>query len=526
MASGRVGGTRSKISGVVGGDVYTIRKESNGSYQQVVAPLPESRPDTLTPAKVIERILMSIVYKYMQAIPAILTEAFGDTLTKSLNLQDFVRQNIRRLRERMEQQEWPRGPIYFYDYGDPYFYPAPLIVSQGKAPLPLTSGEMVFEVEGVWTFTANLARYHQGITVRQWMKDNKMSVGDILVPMVMVVDDIPAFNRLLFERYVFAPAVDLDTVITTELFPTLWDAPENPKIKLKCRLFGAENLLNPYFELTQADAGGQRACAGYALIKSGIVNGVWERSTSYVSTFKQTGSKASLVNTLEDVWDSWYTDRISPEPEPEPEPPTPSPRLPEEYQEVEYVFAKYSDQLEFIQDFDIKKHILWIDFDPIENQRIRLFYSNTKKGALMINSGPNNEQINYLFRYYVANSTTSTLVQYGNYPNQRTKISYGVKNGMLTAEISDRESQSVDASEFLVDEKFSYKLGYTGAYKLYGKVYEFKVLDNSTDEAIKDFIPCYRKADNLCGFYDIINDIFITASDAATTYEAGPDVNY
>lgn len=526
MASGRVGGTRSKISGVVGNDVYTIRKESNGSYQQVVAPLPESRPDTLTPAKVIERILMSIVYKYMQAIPAILTEAFGDTLTKSLNLQDFVRQNIRRLRERMEQQEWPRGPIYFYDYGDPYFYPAPLIVSQGKATLPLTSGEMVFEVEGVWTFTATLARYHQGITVRQWMKDNKMSVGDILVPMVMVVDDIPSFNRLLFERYVFAPAVDLDTVITPELFPTLWDAPESPKIKMKCSLFGPENLLNPYFELTQADAGGQRACAGYSLIKSGIVNGVWERSTSYISTYMQTGSKASLVNTLEDVWPSWYTDRVSPEPEPEPEPPTPSPRLPEEYQEIEYVFAKDSTELVFIQDFNIKKHILWIDYDPVTDTKKTQVVSNTAIGALRIYTGVNNRGFYYLFRYYKIAGTPTQLVLYTGYPIQRTQFSYGVKNNMLIAEIFDRESASVDASGILVDTKFSYKLGYRNDYKLYGKVYEFKVLDNSTDEAIKDFIPCYRKEDNLCGFYDIVNDIFITASDAETTYEAGPDVNY
>lgn len=54
------------------------------------------------------------------------------------------------------------------------------------------------------------------------------------------------------------------------------------------------------------------------------------------------------------------------------------------------------------------------------------------------------------------------------------------------------------------------------------KLYSFKIYDNGT--LIRDFIPCYRVADNEVGLYDIVNNQFYT-NQGTGSFTKGPDVN-
>lgn len=38
-----------------------------------------------------------------------------------------------------------------------------------------------------------------------------------------------------------------------------------------------------------------------------------------------------------------------------------------------------------------------------------------------------------------------------------------------------------------------------------------------------DLVPCYRKADTVIGFYDVVNDVFYT-NEGTGTFVKGPDV--
>lgn len=55
------------------------------------------------------------------------------------------------------------------------------------------------------------------------------------------------------------------------------------------------------------------------------------------------------------------------------------------------------------------------------------------------------------------------------------------------------------------------------------KVYSFKIYDNET--LIRDFIPCYRKSDNVAGMYDIANNKFYTNAGTGD-FIVGDDVSY
>jgi hypothetical protein len=54
------------------------------------------------------------------------------------------------------------------------------------------------------------------------------------------------------------------------------------------------------------------------------------------------------------------------------------------------------------------------------------------------------------------------------------------------------------------------------------KAYSFKIWD--TDILVRDFVPCYRKADSVIWMYDLVNDVFYTNS-WSWTFTKWPDVN-
>lgn len=53
------------------------------------------------------------------------------------------------------------------------------------------------------------------------------------------------------------------------------------------------------------------------------------------------------------------------------------------------------------------------------------------------------------------------------------------------------------------------------------KWYYAKILDSGV--VIRDFVPCYRKSDNVVGMYDLVNDQFYTSAGSGR-FTAGPDV--
>ena len=60
-------------------------------------------------------------------------------------------------------------------------------------------------------------------------------------------------------------------------------------------------------------------------------------------------------------------------------------------------------------------------------------------------------------------------------------------------------------------------------YGLKGKVYNFKVYDSGN--LIANYIPCYRKEDDVIGFYDLVSDTFKTNSGSGA-FSKGPEVEY
>lgn len=59
-------------------------------------------------------------------------------------------------------------------------------------------------------------------------------------------------------------------------------------------------------------------------------------------------------------------------------------------------------------------------------------------------------------------------------------------------------------------------------YNCKAKVYSIKISDRDT--IVRIFIPCYRKADGVIGFYDVLNNVFYTNGNTSGSFTKGPDV--
>ena len=87
MASGRVGGTRSKIRGQVGDIIYQVVRNQDGTYTQISYGKPEDVTQTITPRLQAQRMCTSMVEALMRDLRPIgnISMQSGTNKSKSLN---------------------------------------------------------------------------------------------------------------------------------------------------------------------------------------------------------------------------------------------------------------------------------------------------------------------------------------------------------------------------------------------------------------------------------------------------------
>lgn len=72
---------------------------------------------------------------------------------------------------------------------------------------------------------------------------------------------------------------------------------------------------------------------------------------------------------------------------------------------------------------------------------------------------------------------------------------------------------------YLFGLRYGSGMSWGGHYRIYSYVHK----NNSTNEVLMHLYPCYRKADNVAGMYDIVGNTFLT-NDGSGTFIVGADV--
>lgn len=185
--------------------------------------------------------------------------------------------------------------------------------------------------------------------------------------------------------------------------------------------------------------------------------------------------------------------------------------VPIEYQEVEYIQSNPTGQFSgpridtgLIASSNTK---LEMDFDIYQLSNIQTFY-NSYSGS---GSRYTLLEVSGKFRFDYASSMLNTGLD----------ITLGRHTIVVDKGITiDSNTYGQSQTSFTCSGNL-YLLGsaHDSGYTSYTKLYSAKVYESGT--LMRNFVPCYRKADNEVGLYDLENDAFYTNSGAGTLTKGG-----
>ena len=113
MASGRVGGTKSKISGTIGSEVYSLRRNPDGTYSQVVSAKAESVSYSNTEKQAAYRMATAVVEVAMRDLKEIGRISMQSGANRSKSLNAFSSINLSRVHDDMKAN-WYGGSRFLY----------------------------------------------------------------------------------------------------------------------------------------------------------------------------------------------------------------------------------------------------------------------------------------------------------------------------------------------------------------------------------------------------------------------------
>ena len=206
-----------------------------------------------------------------------------------------------------------------------------------------------------------------------------------------------------------------------------------------------------------------------------------------------------------------------------------TPRLPNEYQEVEYIESTGTQYIDTgvapTNKTNIKLDIEFISGES--NKWIPLIAERTKVSAysgysamfgIWINSNTKEIALNY------AGTDTAGITGTngdGRHIYSNTENKFYLDNTLIKTLSTSSFTSTINLYVFALNELF------IGSTKIEtrnctAKLYELKIYDDNI--LIRDFVPCYRKSDNEIGMYDLVNNVFYTNAGTGV-FLMGTEVN-
>ena len=118
MASGRVGGTRSKIRGQVGDIIYQVVKNPDGTYTQISYGKPEDVTNTITPRLQAQRMCTSVIEALMRDLKPIGTISMQSAANKSKSLNAFSSFNLQLIARDCKNNWYSNNQFYYPKTGN------------------------------------------------------------------------------------------------------------------------------------------------------------------------------------------------------------------------------------------------------------------------------------------------------------------------------------------------------------------------------------------------------------------------
>lgn len=308
MASGRVGGTRAKIKGVVGNEVYQIVSDGKGGTEQIVYAKPEGKEFALTPELAKQRIFMSIVMRHMQLLTAVMDAAFENIPEGTLCVQNFARVNIRWMQEHYLDDPTFNFIKWFPMYGETIALPFPLILTEGTFRTFAAYVSSYVSTSKVAQITIKLGDGKKSLTLGQFRAQLDWGIDEYLCHVYFTVGAGQEQSRYHYYRFNWKKDIDwnqrCDEADWDDVFDIVSTEPLHAYIETSQF---SEWLSVSFLSDWRADL---RYGHGTCTIQFGYQESKWRISQSQIRIPTGDTENGHQRYSFDDVFDSWYTDRL------------------------------------------------------------------------------------------------------------------------------------------------------------------------------------------------------------------------
>lgn len=538
MAVSRIGGTSGKLRGQLGNDIYQIKNNGDGTFTQIVYQKGERTETVFTPKLQAQRMCTGMVESLMKALKPLIGISFESGRTKTMSCNAFSAANIR-LVQRDCMEHWYGNnkfvfPYYRLGYGDFSELGGPYMISSGTLNKNLFDAnicdiygnvewlDMPYPVTWLYGLVFNC---RIGIdTVESFRQAHKMTILDKVcfagfrdwIDSVTDPDDpkhcwqhdwfVAEFNRSISSTAIMTPEVIKSLFkISGNNTPTIYISRDGSKFIIGQALDYHETNAQYYY------------WAGFSISHA---TGKKKISTSFYDNDNTHGEPYLNYRWPAEVFGSWMGEPQR-KPYPSPFAPAPTPRLPFEYQEVTWVRRLSGAILRMPAIFKPMVAKLSFRFSGVVDSISYLFANNesTERLLLRIVDGANNKR----FEFHVRGNTTSGRKL--NFDISEAEIDasvvYEAFEGGYFGNFNEQSRSGTLETMTLSDTVRAFDIWGLKNYTSVCRIYEMVAIDVRDNSLMFDLVPCYRKSDGFCGFYDLVSSQFFTAQANAGEYDHG-----
>lgn len=303
MARGRLGGTKAKIRGKVGSEIYQLKRDPNGTLVQSVYGQNQNPTYTNTPAQAKYRCIMGQIERMWHVIPDVIRDAYAKIDPGTLAFQHFSRINYDYV---VSQFNLLSGGISSLNWKEKRDLAAPAaewLLCDGTLPevfFPLTSWLEAYNNALDWYYNPTDDDY----TLGALLKFIGYQKGDYLRFYVFVdfADDTPATIEVI-DTYL-NPSLDIRSILPYPMSDDVFIKTKDNGWQVLCginRGFPTLRLRCPQDDIKRIIA-----CATLQIVRPSDVGTLF--SSCRFRWFQVPKSSIYPRKTALDVWPTWYNE--------------------------------------------------------------------------------------------------------------------------------------------------------------------------------------------------------------------------
>ena len=201
MARSRVGGSKALLSGKVGDVIYSITRNSDGTFRQQISANPEERINPNTDAQARARLTMATIERAMFTLRDFMGTGFENVDRGTLSVSEFSRVNYNAIKEQIEfWWDDPEGYEESYNLprkGQGQPRAGAFILSRGSLR---ADNALIVSGRGLTDpyFAVRTSNRSGGVTLQTWLAQNSMRIGDQRVKAIFMEGVTPSKTAVAY----------------------------------------------------------------------------------------------------------------------------------------------------------------------------------------------------------------------------------------------------------------------------------------------------------------------------------------